>query len=100
MEPRAYSLRVRLVFALGELRLVVCALLLSPAATVRSQTVAPKRVVVLYWDNREFPGNVKFEENLKAQLQLNRRQDVEYYPEYFEVSRFPEESLQQSFRSY
>lgn len=89
-----------MVFALGQLLLVVCVLLLAASATVRSQTVAPKRVVVLYWDNKEFPGNVKFEESLKAQLQPERRQDVEYFPEYFEVSRFPEESLRQSFRNY
>ena len=75
---------------MGQLLLVVCVLLLAASATVRSQTVAPKRVVVLYWDNKEFPGNVKFEESLKAQLQPERRQDVEYFPEYFEVSRFPE----------
>jgi signal transduction histidine kinase len=88
------------VFALGKLLLVVCVLILAPAVTVRSQTVAPKRLVVLYWDNKEFPGNVKFEESLKAQLQLDHRQDVEYFPEYFEFSRFPEESHKVSFRNY
>lgn len=73
-------------------------LIFVPAAI--GQTVTPKRLVVLYWDNKEFPGNVRFEESLKAQLQLDRRQDLEYFPEYFEFSRFPEESLKQSFRSY
>ena len=79
--------------------LVVCALmLLTPV--VRAQAIAPKRIVVLYWDNKEFPGNVKFEESFKAQLQLDRRQDVEYFPEYFEFSRFPEETLAISFRNH
>lgn len=73
-------------------------MIFAPAAI--GQTVTPKRLVVLYWDNKEFPGNVRFEESLKAQLQLDRRQDLEYFPEYFEFSRFPEESLKQSFRSY
>ena len=100
MKLREYSLRVRSVFAFGKLLLTVCVLLLASAAMVRAQTVSPKRLVVLYWDNKEFPGNVRFEESLKAQLQLEHRQDVEYFPEYFEYSRFPEESLKVSFRNY
>jgi signal transduction histidine kinase len=95
MKPHDYSLKVGLVFAV-----VVCGLMLALAATARAQTVALKRLVVLYWDNKEFPGNVRFEESLKAQLQLDRRQDVEYFPEYFEFSRFPEESHKTSFRNY
>src|ERR1044072_5451173 len=84
-------------FAVVEFMLVVCAFtLLVPVA--RAQ--APKRLVVLYWDNKEFPGNVRFEESFKAYLQLDRRQDVEYFPEYFEFSRFPEKSHIVSFRNY
>ena len=80
-----------------EILLVVCAFTwLAPVG--RAQ--APKRVVVLYWDNKEFPGNARFEESFKAQLQLGRRQDVEYFPEYFEFSRFPEEKHIVSFRDY
>ena len=41
------------------------------AQVVRAQAIAPKRVVVLYWDNKEFPGNARFEESFKAQLQLD-----------------------------
>lgn len=79
--------------------LVVCAFaLLVPVCG--AQTVAPKRMVVLYWDNKEFPGNARFEESLKAQLQLDRRQDVEYFPEYFEASRFPDQNTAASFRNY
>jgi len=73
-------------------------MLLAPVA--RAQAIAPKRVVVLYWDNKEFPGNARFEESFKTQLQLDRRQDVEYFPEYLEVSRFPEEHHRISFRKY
>jgi signal transduction histidine kinase len=57
-------------------------------------------VVVLYWDNKEFPGNIRFEESFKTRLQLGQRQDVEYFPEYFEYSRFPEEKHITSFRDY
>jgi signal transduction histidine kinase len=99
MKPRAYSLKVRSTFTAVELLFVVCALaLLVPVA--RAQTIAPKRLVVLYWDNKEFPGNARFEESLKGNLQLDRRQDIEYFPEYFESSRFPDENHAISFRNY
>lgn len=92
-------MKISSTFKLVEFMLVVCAfMLLVPAA--RAQAVAPKRLVVLYWDNKEFPGNAKFEESFKAQLQLDRRQDVEYFPEYFEFSRFPEENHALSFRNH
>lgn len=95
MKPRPFNSRFRLV----EFVLLVCVfILLVPVA--RAQTTAPKRVVVLYWDNKEFPGNVRFEQSFKAQLQLDRRQDVEYFPEYFEFSRFPEENTAVTFRNY
>ena len=92
MTPRQHTLKVSSL-----LLLVVCVFTLL-APHVRAQ--APKRLVVLYWDNKEFPGNARFEESFKAQLQLDRRQDVEYFPEYFEFSRFPEEKHIVSFRDY
>ncbi|HEX7334214.1 MAG TPA: HAMP domain-containing sensor histidine kinase [Pyrinomonadaceae bacterium] len=86
-------------FRVVEFLLFVCAFTLL-VQVARAQPVAPKRVVVLYWDNKEFPGNAKFEESFKAHLQFDRRQDVEYFPEYFEFSRFPEENHAVSFRNY
>lgn len=92
MKRRVYTLKASSTFLL-----VVCVFTLL-AADLHAQ--APKRFVVLYWDNKEFPGNARFEESFKAQLQLDRRQDVEYFPEYFELSRFPEEKHIVSFRDY
>jgi signal transduction histidine kinase len=70
------------------------------AVVVSAQAINPKRIVVLYWDNKEFPGNARFEESFKTRLQLSQRQDVEYFPEYFEYSRFPEEKHITTFRDY
>lgn len=90
MKPGVYTQTVRFL-------LVVCVFtLLAPRAGAQ----APKRLVVLYWDNKEFPGNARFEESLKAQLQLDRRQDIEYFPEYFEASRFPDQNTAVHFRNY
>ena len=84
-----------------KLSLLALALVIFPAASlyVRAQpAVNPKRVLVLYWDNKDFPGNVKFDENFKAQLASVAR-DTEYYPEYLETTRFPGEN-QSFFRDY
>lgn len=99
MKLRVYEQRVRSTYTVVGLLLVVCAF--TPLAPLgRAQTTAPKRLVVLYWDNKEFPGNARFEKSLKAYLQLDRRQDIEYFPEYFEASRFPDQNTAVSFRNY
>jgi len=94
MRSRLYAQAVRVV----EFLVVVCAFTLA-APLIHAQATAPKRLVVLYWDNKEFPGNARFEESLKAQLQLDRRQDIEYFPEYLEASRFPDQNTAVSFRN-
>jgi PAS domain S-box-containing protein len=58
-----------------------------------------KRVLVLYWDNKDFPGNVKFDENFKRVLASSQRDDIEYYPEFMETTRFPGQN-QAFFRDY
>ena len=92
MKARASGLWFRLAFSV---MFVVCLLQVGPA-----QANTPKRIVVLYWDNKDFPGNIRFEESFKNRLRLNQRQDVEYFPEYFELSRFPEENQILRFRDY
>ena len=92
MKTREHGLKFKL--ACGVL-FVVCVL-----RVVVAQALEPKRIVVLYWDNKDFPGNVRFEESFKTRLQLGQRQDMEYFPEYFEISRFPEEKHISGFRDY
>src|SRR3954463_5189505 len=71
------------------LLLALAILLLTGASlVVRAQTsTAPKRVLVLYWDNKDFLGNIKFDESFKSQLDFVAG-DYEYYPEYMETTRF------------
>src|SRR5215510_16603196 len=91
MKSRAYWVRIRLALTAV---LVVCIFFVF----VSAQVVEPKRIVVLYWDNKDYPGNARFEESFKTRLRLGQRQDVEYFPEYFELSRFPEEKHISGFR--
>jgi signal transduction histidine kinase len=51
------------------------------------------RVLVLYWDNKDFPGNVKFDESFKAVIDESPYSgNLEYCPEYMETTRFPGKS--------
>src|SRR5262245_33676590 len=66
----------------------------------RAQNSTPKRVLVLYWDNKDYPGNVKFDESFKAVLEQSNFSNAEYYPEYLESNRFPGETQASFFRDY
>jgi PAS domain S-box-containing protein len=69
------------------LALVVFLFALADQGLCAQTAVAPKRVLVLYWDNKDFPGNARFDENFKAHLDLIAP-GTEYYPEYMETTRF------------
>ncbi|HSE32830.1 MAG TPA: ABC transporter substrate binding protein [Pyrinomonadaceae bacterium] len=98
MKSGKCSLRVTLLLIVREF--LFASLLFSPLVTVvTAQTTSPKRVVVLYWDNKDFPGNIRFDEAFQSQLR-SLTSTVEYYPEYFESSRFPGEQFESSFNRY
>ena len=66
------------------------AIFFSPASLHAQSSDRPYRILVLYWDNKDFPGNVKFDESFKAVLQQSpNSRNLEYYPEYMETTRFP-----------
>ena len=73
-----------LLVLLAALVLFSCTLSVSAQSTQRTY-----RVLVLYWDNKDFPGNMKFDEGFRAGLKRLENGTVEYYPEYLETTRFP-----------
>ena len=75
---------------------IIC--LMSPIA--QAQIKPPKRVLVLYWDNKDFRGNIRFDENFKLAMQSAQVEGFEYHPEYYESTRFPDEGHASSFRNY
>jgi PAS domain S-box-containing protein len=77
----------------------VLAVMLPPAARA-IDAVVPKRILVLYWYNREWPGNVTFHENFQAALESATTRPVEYYSEYLESNRFPGEDQSLLLRNY
>ncbi|HKP36499.1 MAG TPA: ABC transporter substrate binding protein [Pyrinomonadaceae bacterium] len=88
------------LLALALLSWAACLVMLSwpTAAPGQANNRAP-RILVLYWDNKDFPGNIKFDESFKATLLTYFPGGLEYYPEYFETTRFPGQD-QVFFRDY
>jgi PAS domain S-box-containing protein len=88
MKALAQGRSFRIVYSL-----IVCLAFLSCAPGVSAQANGKTaRVLVLYWDNKDFPGNVRFDESFKNTMQAARLPNFEYYPEYFETTRFPGQS--------
>ena len=69
--------------------LLLWAFLSLPAGIRAQQTPAPKRVLVLYWYDKDFPGHVKWDESFRSALKATSDRTIEYYPEYLEANRFP-----------
>ena len=73
---------------------------LLPSFGRAQQSAAPKRVLVLYWYDKDFPGNVTFDQSFQAALQSAPAGTVEYYPEYLESNRFPGENQSSLLHDY
>ncbi len=65
---------------------------LSPSGGRGQQSAQPKRVLMLYWDDRDHPANADFDRDFQAALRQAATGDVEYYTEYLESTRFPGEN--------
>ena len=62
------------------------------ASSVRAQPkAATKKVVVLYWYNKDYSWNVSFDQTFQDTLRAYPAANIEYYAEYLESDRFPEE---------
>src|SRR5262245_25227746 len=79
------------------LQLGVLILLASGAP---AQELAAKRVLVLYWYDKNYSWNVGFDQTFQNAMKSARGGPVEYYPEYLESNRFPGENQSLVFRDY
>src|SRR5215213_8884129 len=81
------------------LLLLVTPLLATPES--RAQQVAkPKRVVVLYWYDKNFVGHVRWDQGFNSALDAAPKGSIEYYPEYLEANRFPGANQSQILQNY
>src|SRR5262245_32710337 len=76
------------------------AMLLLPAGALTQQPASPKRVLVLYWYNKDYSWNVNFDRSFQASMHSGRGGPFEYYPEYLETNRFPGENQSRLLRDY
>jgi len=100
MISRRNSARVRFN-PIGTAALFLAVVLLTLPSITRAQQVAtPKRILLLYWQQRDYAGNIAFEQNFRAGLKSAPPGTVEYYSEYLESDRFPGEKQSLVFRDY
>ena len=76
------------------------ALVVFPSVIQARQTATPKRILLLYWNDRDYAGNIAFEQSFRAPLQSAPPGSVEYYSEYLESTRFPGEKQSLLLRDY
>ena len=81
-------------------RVVRVALLLLLLASVASAQDAPKKVLVLYWESKDFVGNISFDKGLQAGLFADPSSKVELFSEYLDTTRFPGEKQNELLHDY
>jgi len=97
---------MKLTKAPAMIRLFVAGLLVCFASSLSAYPASAqpsshlKRVLVLYWYNKDHPWNVGFDQSFQHALQASVDPSVEYYPEYLETNRFPGEQQALLLRDY
>lgn len=77
---------------------VVC---LSLAAVVQSQDPGTKKkVLVLYWESKDFIGNISFDQGFQAGMRSEPTSQWELFSEYLDSTRFPGEHQAELLRDY
>src|ERR1700752_1854954 len=80
---------------------VVCVLVVSLPPVVKSQEFAPTRkVVVLYWESKDFSGNISFDQGFQAGMRSEPSGQWELFNEYLDSTRFPGEHQEELLRDY
>jgi signal transduction histidine kinase/CheY-like chemotaxis protein len=89
----------------AKLKLIVAALLgivflPSPSCGQGLRSASSKSILVLYWYNKDYPGNAIFDRHIPADLRSGTHGRLEYYSEYLEENRFPGENQSRFLRDY
>lgn len=75
----------------------ICAL--TPTATGQDSN-AVRKVLVLYWESKDFAGNISFDQGLQAGLHSEPSTRWELYSEYLDSTRFPGEHQAELLHDY
>ena len=84
------------------LRIVCVAVLLGTlVSTATSQSSdAPRKVLVLYWESKDFAGNISFDQGFQTGLHAEPSSRWELFSEYLDSTRFPGEHQAELLRDY
>ncbi len=82
---------------LSLLVLLLCAF--TPIANGQD-SAATKKVLVLYWDSKDFPGNISFDQGFQAGMSADPSTRWELYSEYLDSARFPGERQTELLHEY
>jgi PAS domain S-box-containing protein len=74
--------------------------MLIPSASSAQESAEARRVLVLYWYNKDYSWNINFDRAFQAVLHSSDAAPFEYYPEYLESNRFPGENQSLLLRDY
>ena len=80
--------------------LPVCWVILLLCSMAHGQAPRRKNVLMLYWDNKEIPGNISFDQGFLAGMRSEPRDTWEVYNEYLDSARFPGEHQYQILYDY
>ena len=64
------------------------------------EPVKTRRVLMMYWGDRDYPGTVDFDRLFQADLQAAALGPVEFYSEYLDTDRFPGDAAATIQRNY
>ncbi len=93
--PSARLFRIRKAF----LFLILTSFLAGCAATAVAQT-QHKSVLILYDENKDFPGLILLDQKLTSTLRTGTTGQVDIYSEYMDLSRFPYEDHSKRLRDF
>jgi signal transduction histidine kinase len=97
MTRRVYKrLVVRIV---GLLFVAMLVLVLIPGASSQKSR-ATKKIVVLYWDTKDFSGNISFDQGFQAGMHSEPSSEWELFSEYLDSTRFPGEHQAELLHDY
>jgi len=74
---------------------------LAPSAvpSAESPQTVPRTVLTLYWSSESYPGTQKLDSIIQETLQ-SRAERIDYFAEYLESDRFPDEQASVALRDY
>ena len=71
---------------------------ICPAAS--SQSLSPRTVLALHWSSEDYPSTPVLDAAIRRALHTRAEAPVDYFAEYLESDRFPEEGATLAFRDY